>query len=75
MPARNELKCWIKSLARLCAKKNYRVPNFLRSNTLSYVLFAPQRFHKLLFLDASGRTAYSKQHLKAITYAKFGVGV
>ena len=44
----------------------------LFSNPPQYTLFAPQIVHKLLFSNAPGRTAYSLEHVKTITYAKFG---
>ena len=35
-------------------------------------LFAPQILHKPLFLTAPGSIAFSQEHFKTISYAKFG---
>ena len=35
-------------------------------------MFAPQILHKPLFLNASGSIAFSQEHFKTISYAKFG---
>ena len=35
-------------------------------------LFAPQILHKPLFLNAPGSIAFSQEHFKTISYAKFG---
>ena len=35
-------------------------------------MFAPQILHKPLFLNAPGSIAFSQEHFKTISYAKFG---
>ena len=42
------------------------------STTPEYTSFVPQILHKLLFLNAPGRTAYSLKHVKTMSHAKFG---
>ena len=37
-----------------------------------YTLLAPQILHKPLFLNAPGSIAFSQEHFKTISYAKFG---
>ena len=37
-----------------------------------YTLLAPQILHKPLFLNALGSIAFSQEHFKTISYAKFG---
>ena len=46
--------------------------NSLFSNSPQYNLFAPQILHKPLFLNAPGSIAFSQEHFKTISYAKFG---
>ena len=46
--------------------------NSLFSNSPEYTLFAPQILHKPLFLNAPGSIAFSQEHFKTISYAKFG---
>ena len=42
------------------------------STTPEYTPFVPQILQKLLFLNAPGRTAYSWDHVKTMSHAKFG---
>ena len=44
-------------------------PNGLGVNS---ALFAPQILHKPLFLITPGNIAFSQEHFKTISYAKFG---
>ena len=37
-----------------------------------YTLLAPQILHKPLFLNAPGSIAFSQEHFKTMSYAKFG---
>ena len=46
--------------------------NFLFSNCPKYTLFAPQILHKPLVVNGPGSIAFSQEHFKTISYAKFG---
>ena len=49
-----------------------KLSHSLFSNCPYYTLFAPQILHKPLFLNAPGSIAFSQEHFKTISYAKFG---
>ena len=50
----------------------YQLLYSLFSNCPQYTLFAPQILHKPLFLNAPGSIAFSQEHFKTMSYAKFG---